>query len=253
MRNAASGKGLMSIRTGAPAPYGPPAGVLAVISGYRDKGLITPFTPEVLRRAGINESLIPRVYKSLEGLDLIDHDGNPTEQLKGLRTARTDEFQQALAEVVRSAYAEVLQFTSPATDDAKHIADAFRAYEPAGQRGRMVTLFMGLCEAAGIVPKGTLRTASTSAGRANGVPKRAMDAPRRTGLGIGPSARVRDDVGGGVSQALLGLIASLPANGTSWTKHQREKFMTAFGHVLDYTIHVADDTPTSAVGSSGAE
>jgi Family of unknown function (DUF5343) len=245
----------MSIRTGAPAPYGPPAGVLAVINAYRDKGLISPFTPEVLRRAGINESLIPRVYKSLEGLDLIDHDGNPTERLKGLRTARTDEFQHALAEVVKSAYAEVLRFTNPATDDAKHIADAFRSYEPAGQRGRMVTLFMGLCEAAGIVPKGTLKTAPTSVGRggANGPPKWAMDAPRRTGLSIGPSARARDDSGGGVSQALLGLIASLPSSGTSWTKHQREKFMTAFGHVLDYTIPVADDTPSSAVGSSDAE
>jgi uncharacterized protein DUF5343 len=243
----------MSIRTGAPAPYGPPAGVLAVVNGYRDKGLVTPFTPEVLRRAGINESLIPRVYKSLEGLDLIDHDGNPTELLKGLRTVRTDEFQQTLAEVVKSAYAEVLKFTNPATDDARHIADAFRSYEPAGQRGRMVTLFMGLCEAAGIVPKGTLKTAPMGAGRANGAPKRGADAPRRTGLSIGPSARARDDGGGGVSQALLGLIASLPSNGASWTKHQREKFMTAFGHVLDYTIPLADDTPPSAVGSSDAE
>jgi hypothetical protein len=243
----------MSIRTGAPAPYGPPAGVLAVVNGYRDKGLVTPFTPEVLRRAGINESLIPRVYKSLEGLDLIDHDGNPTEQLKGLRTARTDEFQQTLAEVVKSAYAEVLKFTNPATDDAKHIADAFRSYEPAGQRGRMVTLFMGLCEAAGIVPTGTLRTASMGAGRANGAPRSATDASRRTGLGIGLSGRARDGGGSAISQALLGLIASLPSNGTTWTKHQREKFMTAFGHVLDYTIPLADDAPSSAVGSSDAQ
>jgi Family of unknown function (DUF5343) len=238
----------MPIRSGGTAPYGPPAAVLAVIKGFRDRGLATPFTPDVLLRAGVADSIAPRTLKSLEGLELIDKDGMPTQQMEGLRRATTEDYPARLEEVVRSVYAEVFQFADPAKDDATRIADAFRAYEPAGQRTRMVTLFMGLCEAAGIVKSGRPANASPPRSRDVSAPlaaKRAAKFPR-TDRTTAPQHT------GGLPAALTGLLSSLPPNGTGWTQAQRDRFMTAFGSVLDYTVPIvpvpstasdADDDP----------
>lgn len=232
----------MPVRSDSPAPYAPPATVLAVINGFRDRGLATPFTPEVLLRAGVSESLVQRTLKSLEGLDLIDEAGNPTAQLDGLRRAKTDELKARLEEVVRSAYAEVFQFTDPATDDATRVADAFRSYEPIGQRGRMVTLFMGLCEAAGIVSEGTARKSATpTAPRLRATRPNVLRKPEPAYRppSVGGTARVRTDGGGFIPAAIQGLIASLPPEGQSWTKAQHDKFLTVFGTVLDFVYPVS--------------
>lgn len=237
----------MPVRSDAPAPYAPPATVLAVINGFRDRGLATPFTPEVLLRAGVSESLVQRTLKSLEGLDLIDEAGNPTGQLEGLRRAKTDEFKARLEEVVRSAYAEVFQFTDPAKDDPTRVADAFRAYEPIGQRGRMVTLFMGLCEAGGIVPEGTARKSATSNSKPRAVKPSISRKAETAGYrppSVGPGARVRTQSGGLVPAAIQGLIASLPPEGQSWTKAQHDKFLTVFGSVLDFVYPISEMAAT---------
>lgn len=210
---------------------------MAVINGFRERGLATPFTHDVLVRAGISESLVPRVQKALEGLDLVDKDGNPTPQLIQLRAVKTDEFKETLAEIVRAAYAEVFQFVNPATDDATRIADAFRGYEPAGQRGRMVTLFLGMCEAAGLVKPDASRS---KAPPRNG--RKAVPTPVRPfrGASVGPRATVRNDGGGTMPPALMGLLASLPTGGDGWTSAHRDKFVTAFEHVLDFTIPIRE-------------
>ena len=154
----------MAIVTGGTAPYAPPATVLQVIEAFRDRGLTTPITIDVLLRASVNESLAPRTLKSLEVLELIDGDGAPTPAMEGLRRAPQEDFRKRMEELVRGVYAEVFKFTDPATDEPSRVADAFRAFNPIGQRGRMVTLFMGLCEAAGIVPEGTTRKPASSSG-----------------------------------------------------------------------------------------
>lgn len=223
----------MAIRSGTPAPYGPPAGVMAVINGFRDRGLATPFTSDVLLRAGVSESLVPRVLQSLKGLDLIDEDGHPTPQMEGLRRAPSEEFKKRLEEVVRAAYAEVFQFTDPATDDATRVADAFRAYQPAGQRARMVTLFLGLCEAAGIIPSGT--TASRAISAVRPMSKNAAAPTARRPATFSTQARIRSDDGNGMIPApLSGLLASLPAEGSGWTEARRTAFVGAFQSVLDF-------------------
>jgi hypothetical protein len=236
----------MAVRLGSPAPYGPPAGVLSVIHGFRDRGLSTPFTDDVLLRAGISESLVPRVYKSLEGLDLIDKDGNPTPQLVDLRQAKTDDFQATLADVVRSAYAEVLQFVNPATDDLTRITDAFRSYEPAGQRSRMITLFMGLCEAAGMTPPSDKKAKASATPR----PPRTvvkggsvMRDGRKQSSFAGPAgARISHGQlvtsNGVIPPALVGLLQSVPQGG--WTQAERDKFVAAFGHVLDFAVPIIE-------------
>lgn len=141
----------MAVQPNGTAPYAPPATILQVIDRYRDKGLASPFTAEVLERAGVSETLSNRAMQTLRLLDLVDDEGRPSAEMEGLRRAAEAEFKERLASVVRAAYADVFQFADPSTDEAQRIHDAFRHYNPPGQRERMVTLFMGLCEAAGIV------------------------------------------------------------------------------------------------------
>jgi hypothetical protein len=237
--------GIMAIRTGEPAPYGPPQGVLTVINGFRDRGLATPFTGDVLLRAGISESLVPRVIKSLEALDLIGDDGMPTAEMEGLRRATTAEFQGRLADVVRAAYAEVFQFTDPATDDATRIADAFRSYNPPGQRGRMVTLFMGLCEAAGIIPaSGGKAPAQPAPRQRSTMGKRTFD-PRKVQAFKSRPPSDHNDHNAGVPAAITGLLKSLPPEGGSWPSARRTAFVKTFESVLDFCYPIADPSTDS--------
>src|SRR5262249_39720039 len=141
----------MPLASGSTAPYAPPATVQAAIKAYRDRGLTTPITAEVLVRASIPETLARRTLRSLVSLDLIDDQGRPTSEFEPVKKAPTAEFKGKLEELVRSVYAEVFQFADPSTDSTEKITDAFRSYLPDGQRSRMVTLFLGLCEAAGIL------------------------------------------------------------------------------------------------------
>lgn len=236
----------MPIGTGETAPYAPPATVMQVITAFRDRGLSTPITTDVLLRTSINESLIPRTLRSLEDLELIDDAGNPTPAMEGLRRASSEDFRKRLEELIRGVYAEVFKFVDPAKDDINRVADAFRAFNPIGQRGRMVTLFMGLCEAAGIIPEGTRRPATPSANRTSTSKRKVIPEPS---MPHGPSVKhqVRSDGGGMVPEPLLGLLRALPVNGTGWTQARRDKFVETFGVVLDFTIPVqTEGTDTDA-------
>jgi hypothetical protein len=232
----------MAVRTGGPAPYAPPATVLDVVRAFRDRGLPSPITKEVLLRSVVTDSLLPRVLASLDGLDLIDKQGNATPEMIGLRQASSEDFKPRLEALVRSAYADVFQYTDPAKDDKKKVEDAFRLYEPAGQRGRMVSLFLGLCEAAGIVSPGTGRkhTTGSNGGGGGGAKKKGELAARRLPA-TNQRAYLRSNDAGHIPPALMGLLSSLPPNGAGWTEARRDKFVATFKTVLDFAIPVHDE------------
>lgn len=229
----------MPIRPGSTAPYGPPAAVVGLIRGFRDRGLAVPITADVLLRAGVSESLVPRTLSSLEGLDLINDKGMPTPQFEGLRRATTDEFQPLLAETIRAAYAEVFQFVDPAKDGVERVSDAFRSFNPVGQRRRMVTLFIGLCQAAGIIPEGTARKQAAPQVK-RPIARPGPVATRHVAAVQWPGEVPRSHGHGSIPPAIAGLLASLPQSG-GWTEAEREKFMTTFGAVLDFVIPIRQD------------
>lgn len=242
----------MSVRSGDTAPYAPPATILALIEAFRERGLTTPFTPDVLMRAGVTESLVPRSMKSLELLDLIDADGNPTPALEGLRRVSQAEYGDRLAEIVRAAYAEVFQFADPAKDDVERISDAFRAFDPPGQRRRMVTLFVGLCDEAGLIPEGAAAKPGAKSKRSRrgayrkGNGKDDSEKAERPASFSAKKARLRTDAGDLVPAPISGLLASLPSEDEGWTKAQRDKFVKTFETVLDYAI------PIIVIGAEGS-
>jgi hypothetical protein len=109
-------------------------------------------TKDALTVLGIPEGNAPRTLQALKLLGLVSEDGGLSESAERLRRASTDEYPETLAEVIREAYAPVFAVVDPATDTEVRIGDAFRQFDPGTQRGRMVTLFLGLSAEAGIAP-----------------------------------------------------------------------------------------------------
>jgi len=227
----------MAIQTDGPAPYAPPTAVLGVINGYRDRGLATPFTLSVLQRAGVSESLAPRTLQAFKLLDLVDDQGNPTPAFIDLGKAGSAEFPERLAAILRAAYEEVFQFVEPRDDPSEKVRDAFRVYKPRGQQERMVTLFLGLCEVAGLVdarPQKARpqRKASGSNGSQRAPRATASDKAQREEKPL-PRSPVTEDFhpspppASGQHPFIRGLIQELPPAGTEWSEAKREKWAKA--------------------------
>jgi hypothetical protein len=224
-----------------PAPYAPASAILELIERHRNKGLPPVVDSDVLLRAGVSGSLVPRTLQSLKTLDLLTDDGRPSEVFERIRLAPTAEYQQRLAEWLNAAYADALAYIDPVTDDEVAIRDAFRKYVPTGQQGRMVTLFMGLFTAAGVMPP--RQKASTSSGSAK-IVKRQASAKVLKPAAANPKSENRaaytPALPQGIPPALAGLLASLPADGR-WTQAQRDKFMTAFPVMLDFSFEIVSE------------
>jgi len=195
--------------------------------------MVTPITQEVLIKSQVvSESLAPRTYQALKLLDLIDEQGQPTAALKEMSTCPSPEFKERLAALVRGVYAPIFSFADPATDPLDAVRDAFRGYEPRGQQDRMVTLFYGLCEFAGIVDESPKRTTgrSTAASRPANKPRKAV-----SDVGVAKESMKVTEVPTGLPAPLKGLLDDLAAIGPTWTKARRDQFLAVFHAVLDYS------------------
>jgi Family of unknown function (DUF5343) len=169
----------MAITTQGPAPYASVANVLRAIEHYREK-MPPVFTKELLVRLGYPNAYAVRTLRALRLLDLIDDEGVPSDALRELRGATDDEFPARLEQVVRKAYGDMFEVVDPATDSRDAILKAFAFNEPAAQRDRMVVLFLGLCEAAGMLPAGK--------------------APRKRGMRGSPATSNRSGTSNGASR-----------------------------------------------------
>lgn len=224
----------MAIQSDGPAPYTSIPALLAVIDGFRERGLQTPFTHDVLIKAGVPETLAPRTLQALILLDLITEDGNPTDTLIALRKAPADEYQQHLAEFVRAAYAEVFTFADPANDSRERVRDAFRSYTPVGQQDRMVALFLGLCAHAGLIdeaprarrPRTATQHPAQRANRSNGNGRRQSrggKSPPPPPADFAPSPPPNT----GQHPFVSGLLQSLPPVGSVWNDQKRQDWVNA--------------------------
>jgi hypothetical protein len=239
----------MAVTADKPAPYTPPKAIVDIIDRYRHRGLPKPLNAEVLTRAGVPESVIPRTLQALPVLGLVDDEGNPTPTLEGLRLAPESEFKSKMEEWVKGAYADVFAFVDPTKDDEIAIRDAFRNYQPVGQQARMVTLFVGLCNAAGLIrskdgagaaPSRSTRPRSTPSTSA--APKRAVSKPPKPPV---------PDTGGAFPAPVAGMLTKLPPDGQGWTKAARDRFMTAFGAVIDFTYPIVEEDSESEAAAAG--
>ena len=136
-------------------PYAPVKSVLQVIKRYHERGLPEPLTADVLQQVGVSTSLYSPVFRALLFLGLVDDSGMKTAKFENIRRSASNDFAATLADIVRQAYSPIFLIADPSQDDLTAISDAFRRYDPANQRDRMVRLFIGLCEEAEIIQPGT--------------------------------------------------------------------------------------------------
>jgi hypothetical protein len=235
----------MTLTPDGPAPYAPPSAVIALIVGFRERGYATPFTPEVLGRAGVSESLVNRTLQALKLLDLLGADGNPTSQFEELKRVRGDEeYREKLKEWLYAVYADVLKYADPTKDAPSRVTEAFRGYQPEGQRQRMVTLMLGLFEYAGLPlhAEATKRVAPAPAVK----PKRSIPqqpasrrpAPKQRITNTPAGSPAADPSASGLPPQLVGLLHAIPRNGQGWTEERRDGFLKAFTAVLDFSVPI---------------
>lgn len=221
----------MAVTADTPGPYATGATVRDLLNRYRERGLTKPITADVLARAGVSDSLIPRTLQSLVTLELIDDSGMPTDTLEGIRRAPSGEYQQRVAEWLRAVYSEVFAFVDPTADDETSIRDAFRSFEPAGQQARMVSLFLALCEEAGLRPPSKQTESATRQPRKKGPVRSVRVRPPK------PAIKPNSDL----PAPLVGLLQSLPPPGRGWSQETRDKFVATFATVLDYCFPIDSD------------
>lgn len=222
----------MAVTAEQSAPYASSGVMLGLLERNREKGLPNPMTNEQLQRLGVSDSLLPRTMQALRTLDLIGEDGRHTGILENLRRAPEAEYQAQMAAWLMAAYEHALDVVDPATSDEVTIRDAFRHYSPISMQPRMVTLFISLFEAAGVRPLAGLKATPKKASPANATP-RLVRAVGRSIAAKSHADRVPPPVAG-LHPALAGLLASLPSGAQGWTQADRDRFMTAFGFVLDF-------------------
>jgi hypothetical protein len=209
--------------------------------------MVTPVTQEVLIKSQVvSDSLAPRTMQALKLLDLLDEQGQPSVALDDLAKAPTTEFKDRLAALVRGAYAPIFSFVDPATDSPEAVRDAFRGYEPRGQQDRMVTLFYGLCEYAGLAAPPKRAPAKPVSSGSNGTRKapsaRTSVKKPDTSASFTGQAPISTDAPPldtpGLPAPLQGLLKDLEAIGPTWTKARRDQFLAVFTAVLDYSFPV---------------
>lgn len=239
-------------------PYAPASAILTVIRRYRDRGLPEPITTKTLHQVQVSEGNAPRTLQALKLLNLIDDDGNVTDAFERVRQVSTAEYPAALADIIQNAYHSIFTIIDPAQDDFTAVEDAFRYYEPKGQRQRMVKLFLSLCDEAGLIPEDKREDMQLNSPQANRrqsaqpsskrvrrtqSPKSAQQPKRDAQQDDVASAKEKPpfkaDEGMPDYPAITVLMQQLPKDGR-WTNRRRGLWIQAMVSAVDLSVEVVD-------------
>ena len=218
------------------APYTTGLAAITALDAFRDRGLGIPITADILTRAGVPESISRRTLHSLVLLELIDADGQPSPTFEAFRQARGDEeYRALLQEWLRGVYADVLQYGDPSTDPLDRVQEAFRTYQPAGQRVAMASLLVVLWRYAGLPVAGAENVDPRRQVPHKAKPRKAKPSPPKEGWGKPVSSRLM------LPPGLLGVLEDIPPQGESWTTERRNSFLRLFEVALNHYVTINDE------------
>ncbi len=235
----------MNTNTEKIAPYAPFGCVIAVIRRFRERGLPETLTMQEITRVGVSEGNAPRTLQALRFLKLVDEDGHRTQTFDRLGRVPTSEYAEVLGEIIKEAYRDVFTIVDPAEATDIEINDAFRYYQPQAQRGRMVTLFRGLCQEVGLVAGGPpetrkrtkVITASKSMMTSNSMALRKPKVEASQHLDASGILNSTPINAGQEFALLQGLLQQLPES-RKWTQDRRDRWLQAFTASIDLLIDI---------------
>lgn len=239
------------------APYAPFGCVMAVIRRLRERGLPETLAMQEITRVGVSEGNASRTLQAIKFLKLVDEEGHRTQTFDRLGRVPTNEYADVFGEIIKEAYKDVFAIVDPAEATDIEINDAFRYYQPQAQRGRMVTLFIGLCQEVGLVAGGPPETRRRTKAVVTNRPSVLSHSTHSRKPRIDASSTMEttntpngDFIGIGPEYTLLqGLFQALPSS-KKWTQERRDRWLQAFTASLDLLV---DIEPEDCKGWNGGD
>lgn len=162
-------------------PYPPGNKTVAVVQRIHQGTAPGNLSEKALVSMGVAEGNANRVQRGLRFLNLIDEDFNQTELATTLRKATSDEYKPLLANIIKAAYEPIFILYDPATATPLDLDNAFKPYDPAGQRPNMISCFMALCREADLAPEAAQPRRGRPA-KAGTQPKRATQTTNKLAI-----------------------------------------------------------------------
>jgi len=218
-------------------PYAPGNRTVEVIRRIREGKSGNALTLNQLQALGVAAGNADRVQRALTFYRLIEPpDFTLTESATALRKASDDEYPGLLGGIIRKAYAGVFEIVDPATATRNDLVNAFRPYDPAGQRDNMITLFVAVCREAKLMPSD-----AEPQRRATGAAKKVAASLKGT---VPSQIRKRfTDSGGFLHPVLDTMLADVKQKFVAgkWTQQERDRFMAIFPLTLDTYLPIASE------------
>lgn len=249
----------MPTNTGKLAPYAPLANVVGLIRRRREKGLPEVLSADKLIQMSIPEGNVSRTLQGLRFLNLIDEEGRQLPLFNRLALAKANEYPGVLAEVIRSAYHDVFTIIgdNPQNVTDIELLDAFRVYQPEAQRSRMIILFRGLCQEAGLLaggpPEARMRARSATSGKSSPHSNGTRRAEPKTDFAFPaepdrtftqPASQPAEPPTPAVSTQeyliMNGVLQKLPFEKKAWTQAERDKWLKAVAAMVDMLFEIKD-------------
>lgn len=233
----------MSSSTQYSAPYTSIGNMLLILGRIRKGWLPNQIDSGEMERVGITPSNASRTIATLEYLGLIDENRKPTDTWKAIATSTTNDYPKVLGGVLRNAYPSIFEIhPDPANATDVELWDAFAKSEPLNQRGRMVSLFRGLCQEAGLMAGEPLTRERKSGARQSDqrTVEKTVNAEKPK-----PGSTPPDNTNSSLRwyNNLETLMSRLPdPNNARWSKSERTRWLSALQSVLDLLIETDEES-----------